>query len=209
MFGKNKQQGGFTLMELLVVIAIIGILSTIAVAQLRGGVDKARAAKNGSEIKQLALALRVWMGDYGNHWMSECEIQDEFHDPSNGVSALFCEGGEYPRGSGSCSLVGGCSNNAEPTIDWFANNTDFSNFAGSFELSYEYDNDGDAQSYDSNGCMIGNPYHSASLYIQGVTYLTVVDGLIDGANGDNCGRFVWDGTPERGIWKLGFTQDDF
>lgn len=206
MFGKNKGQGGFTLVELLVVIAIIGVLSTMAVVQLRGGVDKALAAKNGREIHQLALALRIWMGNYQNHWMSECEIQNEFHgEPSEGkvpgtIEAPFCE---------SACADGWVTCDPEPTIAWFIDNTEFYELLGDIDLNYEYDNDGDVQGYDSNGCMTGSPYRGASLYIQGIEDRNIIDGLLDGSTGANCGRFVWDSTPGRGIWKLGFTQDDF
>jgi hypothetical protein len=124
---------------------------------------------------------------------------------------IFCEGGQYPAGSGSCSLSRGCSNDAEPTVTWFMENTDFSRYIhNDFNLVYEYDNDGDEQAVDANGCVQSvAPYKSASLYIQGVEYLEIVDGLIDRGSGSLCGRFMWDSMPNRGIYKLGYTIYDF
>lgn len=52
-----KYNFGFTLVELLVVIAIIGILSSVAVVNLRSGRDKARLAAVRASLASLTPAI--------------------------------------------------------------------------------------------------------------------------------------------------------
>ncbi len=203
---------GFTLLELLLVIAIVGIISSLTVISLNEAKNKAKAAKIAQEIDQMRIAFRIWMDEHG-HWLSECEIQN-IYDGVNGVDARFCEGGEYPDGSGSCTLSRGCSNDAEPTIRWFITNTSFGEYISdpnAIALEYEYDNDGDDQPVDENGCVPSvKPYLSASFYIQGLDYIERVDKLLDGGDGQICGRFMWSNDSlNRGIWKLGYTVYEF
>lgn len=60
-FYTKKQNRGFTLIELLVVIAIIGILSSVVLASLNSARAKARDAFRKSEMKQLQLALELYL----------------------------------------------------------------------------------------------------------------------------------------------------
>lgn len=182
---RNK---GFTLIELLIAIAIIGIISTVAVVQLRGGVDKARAGKIAAELRQVDNALTIWMGSKG-HWLTECELDDMY-------GGAFCES----------------SHNPEPSIRWLIANTDFSEVISNPDvigLTYEYDNDGDEQVME-NGCLPAGvqPYKGVSLYVQEVKDKWVVDGLIDEGDGNRCGKVLWDNTEGRIIWKLGGTIND-
>jgi len=55
---------GFTLIELLVVIAIIAILAAILFPVFAQAREKAREASCTSNLKQVALALRMYMQDY-------------------------------------------------------------------------------------------------------------------------------------------------
>lgn len=55
---------GFTLIELLVVIAIIAILAAILMPVFAQAREKARGASCQSNLKQIALALRMYMQDY-------------------------------------------------------------------------------------------------------------------------------------------------
>lgn len=58
-----SKKRGFTLIELLVVIAIIGILATIVLVSLQSVRAKARDAKRISDVRQLMLAMELYMDD--------------------------------------------------------------------------------------------------------------------------------------------------
>ena len=59
---------GFTLIELLVVIAIIAILAAILFPVFAKAREKARQASCQSNLKQLALAARMYVQDYDEKW---------------------------------------------------------------------------------------------------------------------------------------------
>jgi prepilin-type N-terminal cleavage/methylation domain-containing protein/prepilin-type processing-associated H-X9-DG protein len=59
-----QQRRGFTLIELLVVIAIIAILAAILFPVFARAREKARQANCLNNVKQLALALHMYIGDY-------------------------------------------------------------------------------------------------------------------------------------------------
>lgn len=61
---KTINRKGFTLIELLVVIAIIAILAAILFPVFAKAREKARQASCLSNIKQLGLALQMYMADY-------------------------------------------------------------------------------------------------------------------------------------------------
>ena len=59
-----KKRLGFTLIELLVVIAIIAILAAILMPVFARAREKARQASCQSNLKQLSLALAMYVQDY-------------------------------------------------------------------------------------------------------------------------------------------------
>ena len=60
---KITQKNGFTLIELLVVIAIIGILASMLLPVLAKAKQKANDVKAMSNLKQVALAMQMYIGD--------------------------------------------------------------------------------------------------------------------------------------------------
>jgi prepilin-type N-terminal cleavage/methylation domain-containing protein/prepilin-type processing-associated H-X9-DG protein len=58
-----KHRQAFTLIELLVVIAIIAILAALLLPSLARSKEKARQARCGSNLKQLALGTQMYAGD--------------------------------------------------------------------------------------------------------------------------------------------------
>src|SRR5260221_14333659 len=63
-----KQQRGFTLIELLVVIAIIAILAAILFPVFAQAREKARQASCQSNLKQIGIALKMYVQDYDERW---------------------------------------------------------------------------------------------------------------------------------------------
>ena len=60
----RKKTTGFTLIELLVVIAIIAILAAILFPVFAKARDKARTTACLNNMKQLALAIQMYLGDW-------------------------------------------------------------------------------------------------------------------------------------------------
>ena len=58
-----KNQGGFTLIELLIVVLIIGVLAGIAVPQVAGRSDEAKATACKANMKQIETALESYYLD--------------------------------------------------------------------------------------------------------------------------------------------------
>jgi len=59
----KERKRGFTLIELLVVISIIGVLVTIAVANLVSARERARDAARKQQMNELKTALRLYYND--------------------------------------------------------------------------------------------------------------------------------------------------
>ncbi|TSC96225.1 MAG: putative General secretion pathway protein GspG [Parcubacteria group bacterium Athens1014_10] len=64
---KTKKILGFTLLEILISIAIIGLISTIALAQVSNAREKARDVKRKADLTQIAKALELYYDDYGSY----------------------------------------------------------------------------------------------------------------------------------------------
>lgn len=73
---------GFTLIELLVVIAIIGILASLLLPSLAGAKERARITTCINNLRQMAIAIRVYMSDHGEHFPPD-EIQNI--EPATGL----------------------------------------------------------------------------------------------------------------------------
>jgi len=73
--GLSRRDGGFTLIELLVVIAIIGILASIIFPVYSRVREKARSTSCQSNIRQLSLALAMYINDYDSFYPSGSTAQ--------------------------------------------------------------------------------------------------------------------------------------
>src|SRR6266511_5057775 len=68
------RQKGFTLIELLVVIAVIAILAALLFPVFAQAREKARQAACFSNLKQIGLALNLYLQDYDEHLPSCCGV---------------------------------------------------------------------------------------------------------------------------------------
>lgn len=60
---KKSRKGGFTLVELMVVVAVIAILAAIAMPQFLSAADRARNAKETTDIQIIKNATQLYMID--------------------------------------------------------------------------------------------------------------------------------------------------
>ncbi len=65
---RQKKRSGFTLIELLVVIAIISILAGMLLPSLQRAREVAKRAKCGNNIRQIALAIRMYASCFGDSY---------------------------------------------------------------------------------------------------------------------------------------------
>ena len=105
MKSKNR---GFTLIELLVVISIISLLSSIILASLSEARVKAKDAALGQNLRQLNLALQLYMEDNGA--------------PLNQSSSPNCGGFE---GYGFCEIFEYPDNLDDLILEGYITSTDF------------------------------------------------------------------------------------
>jgi prepilin-type N-terminal cleavage/methylation domain-containing protein len=74
----NNRSPAFTLIEVIIVIAIIAILAAILVPALNSALERAKATKDMSNLRQIGMATQLYMNDNsgvlfstGSSWMSQ------------------------------------------------------------------------------------------------------------------------------------------
>src|SRR5438093_6738421 len=75
---RNRIRGAFTLMELLVVIAVIALLASLLLPALSRAKSSAKSARCKSNLRQLGLALNMYLGDFSKYPVGESPIEEKF-----------------------------------------------------------------------------------------------------------------------------------
>lgn len=90
----KREKRGFTLIELLVVIAIIAILAAILFPVFAKAREAARATACKSNLKQIGLAVAMYVQDYDETWLNAGGCATTGADASQGMVV-----GTWPDGS--------------------------------------------------------------------------------------------------------------
>ena len=104
---------GFTLIELLVVIAIIGILAAMVFPVFARARESARKAVCLSNVKNIALAIQMYLGD-NNDTLPPAEHRQEVMDYLEAIPG----GGTQCRAGTDSPRVGWMAVNANPYLRW-------------------------------------------------------------------------------------------
>jgi len=78
---RTTDRKGFTLIELLVVIAIIAILAAILFPVFAKARDKAQSTACLSNVKQIGLALQMYLGDWDGYYPMASSNYDTWPPP--------------------------------------------------------------------------------------------------------------------------------
>lgn len=107
MFLKPRQNGqyGFTLIELLVVISIISLLSSVVLASLSSVRAKARDARRKSDLKQLQLAMNLYLSNHDYILMNEVQANDTSIGCTTSCDQTFSTGNNWGNNSDLRFLV--------------------------------------------------------------------------------------------------------
>ena len=73
---RHRKQSAFTLVEILIVIAIVGILAAMLLPVFNNARNSARSTACQSNLKQIGLALQLYLSDYSNIYPQVTSVPD-------------------------------------------------------------------------------------------------------------------------------------
>jgi prepilin-type N-terminal cleavage/methylation domain-containing protein/prepilin-type processing-associated H-X9-DG protein len=109
----------FTLIELLVVIAIIAIVAALAVPVYTSILERARATKDMSNLRQIAMATQLYMNDNGSTfpgsttatWTSQLELNQKYLSVWRVFESPFDRRSTSESGDGTTAISYGINSN--------------------------------------------------------------------------------------------------
>jgi len=115
----NNRSPAFTLIELLVVVAIIGILLAAAVWAFQGALERAKATKDMSNLRQIAMATQMYMNDNNGvfpgsatqTWMSQLELNRKYLSVWRILESPFDKRSTSESGDGTTAISYGINSN--------------------------------------------------------------------------------------------------
>lgn len=108
-------RNSFTLIELLVVIAIIALLASMLLPSLATAREKVRAIKCVSNMKQLALAIRMYADDWDDYCVPAYSGGNDFWPQTLMLQGYFKYEIYYPRGVFQCPSEPSKNDTNDPT----------------------------------------------------------------------------------------------
>jgi prepilin-type N-terminal cleavage/methylation domain-containing protein len=149
MSSNSHRQKGFTLIELLIVISIIALLSSIVLASVKTGREKALITKTVGEMKSLQTALELYRNKFGVY---PGELRSWYDD-------------DYQCGSAMC-------NNVPGFVSFVQTNLVANKFLAKTVTSPLYPNNcNDWDSCWNSGYVLGYSNESYSIYSESFYYL--------------------------------------
>ena len=87
---RSRLPKGFTLIELLVVLVVIGILAGLLLPVLSRATESSRATACLSNLRQIGVALQLYVDDYGNRMpiMADALVDAAGSPPTNGTDTI-------------------------------------------------------------------------------------------------------------------------
>ena len=112
----------FTLIEVLVVMAIIAILAAILVPALNSALERAKATKDMSNLRQIGAATQLYMNDNSDvfpgsatvTWMSQLELNQKYLSSWRVLESPFDKRATSELGDGTTAISYGINANILP-----------------------------------------------------------------------------------------------
>lgn len=110
--GREEGRGGFSLLELLAIILVVAILASISIPTFQRGRDRAHRASDETNLKMLAIAVKLYAHDMGQLPPSLDDLPNQYYArsvqaitcPADGTTPTGFDSNGFPTGGRSYAL---------------------------------------------------------------------------------------------------------